>query len=259
MTTRLAPAFVTLALSACADAQDPPSITGDPPPSVVVADGREAGPELADPDRATWGASPAVQAAVGAARAHWSALDPGYEEEVRVLAVADGAFTRAGASEHAVLYLVALWPRCCPKVGVAVVEGGPDGRLARHAAFEGPTHALRAVPDLDGDGADELALFSAFGTGGSEERSVQLASVGPDGLRPWGWAALYSGACGALRDGEEAFRVVATPVAGGPPAFVAERHVRARCEGGAWAPDGVPEPLTLTPSEPSPYTALAVE
>ncbi|PAP75941.1 hypothetical protein [Rubrivirga marina] len=251
MFLRVVFALGSLTLIACADAQDAPA--------AVVADGRDVDAPPTDDAGALaeWATRPAVQAAVRAARAHWTAQDPGYEEEVRVLAVADGAFTRPGAEEHAVLYLMALWPRCCPKVGLGIVEGTPEvggpGRLVRNVAFEGPTIGVTTVPDIDGDGLDELALRSAFGMGGDVEESVRLVSVGASGLIERPGASVYRSGCAAGRDGEEAVRIVATP--GNPPTFTAETFARPGCEGGSWTPSAPPEPLPL---DASPDTAAAV-
>lgn len=168
MTARLVVPLAALALSACADAQSPS--TGAPS-EVVVTDGRDRDEGTVSKAREAWAETPAVGTAVAFARAHWTAADPGYEEEVRVLAVAEGAFAEAGAREHVVLYLMALWPRCCPKLGLAVV--GADDRLVRNVAFEGTFQDVRPVPDLDGDGRDELALSGTFGMGGDVSGSVK--------------------------------------------------------------------------------------
>ena len=74
----------------------------------VGVDGRAVDAPTEPP--ADWLTRPAVQAAVRAARAHWAARDPGYEEEVRVLAVADGAFTAPDADEAAIPHPVAPVP-----------------------------------------------------------------------------------------------------------------------------------------------------
>jgi hypothetical protein len=125
--------------------------------TIVIADGRvfEEPPDVSD-----WAARAPVQAAFAAARAHWQAQDPSYEEETQVMAVVDGAFSAPGVSQQAVLYLMSLWPRCCPKMGIAVVQ---DGALVRNVGFEAPAQRLARVPDLDGDGLDELAMIGSFG------------------------------------------------------------------------------------------------
>ena len=35
----------------------------------------------------------------------------------------NGAFTQPDTEQQAVLYLMSLWPRCCPKMGLAIIEG----------------------------------------------------------------------------------------------------------------------------------------
>jgi hypothetical protein len=207
---------------------------------VEIADGRREAPWV---DLSGWDARPAVQQAVAAARAYWQGQDPSYEEEVRVFAVAEGAFTEPGAGQQAVLYLMSLWPRCCPKMGLAVVEGE---RLVRNVAFEGTAQALSAVPDLDGDGRDELAYDGSFGMGGEESRSVMLVSFGAGGLAEWGGTSIYESNCatGAGDSRSTAARVLAVP----GPAFTVERYAQPSCETATWEPVGGPEPLALTPS-----------
>lgn len=268
MTVRLTVVLGAIALSACADAQDPPLDARAPAVGttaktaldpVVVADGRDV--DSAEPP-AEWTTSPAVQAAVRAARAHWSAVAPGYEEEVRVLAVAPGAFTRPGANEHAVLYLMARWPRCCPKVGLAVVESAPEaGRLVRNVAFEGSTRSARAVPDLDGDGLDEVALLSEFGMGGQVDGSVAVVAFRPAGVAGWQGTSIYQGGCAAGHDGEEAVRLLAVPGRSerATPAFQAERYGRSGCDGGPWTPVGEPAPIDLEAVAEGIYVDLPVE
>jgi hypothetical protein len=255
----LAP-LALLALSACVDAQTPTgdlttTAQGDP---VVVMDGREIDAR-SDDDLESWTNLPIVQTAIQGARAHWTLQDPGYEEEVRVLAVTEGVFTRPGVSEHAILYLMGLWPRCCPKIGLAIIEADPssDGVLVRNTAFEGPTQLVRTVPDLDGDGLDELVLIGEFGMGGYTSQSATLATFTSDGLTSRGSFGTYEGGCAAGRDDETAFRVLATP--GSRPAFTSETYTRSGCNSGRWSLASGPEPLSVDPPAESPYTDLLVE
>lgn len=244
-------AFVLLAfcLAGCARAQDPADGTA----LVEIADGR-AERTLSggsDADVAAWENHAALRQAMATARAHWQAQDAEYEEDARVLAVAEGAFTAPGAEQQAVLYLMSLWPRCCPKIGLAVIEGD---RLVRNVAFEAVAQDLAAVPDLDGDGLDELATSGVFGMGGSVSGSVTILALTPGGVREWGSTPVLEDACAAMRDGSMAWRVAARP----GPAFTAERYTQASCEAGTWAPDGAAEPLDLD-TYGGEYVVLAVE
>lgn len=245
MRSTLVLSLFSAVLFACANAQTPdeaaaPDGSGGTAAAdtVTLADGRAfAGGE----DLSAW-SSPALPPALAAARAHWQAQDSGYEEETRVLAVAEGAFTAPGASQQAVLYLMSLWPRCCPKVGIAVIE---DGALVRNVAFESNDYGLAAVPDLDGDGLDELVLTGSFGMGGQESSSMTLVSFAERGLRTWGGTSINDNACGAMQEGGTAARVSAIP----GPAFTIERFDLVSCETGEWEPAGPPEPFEFTAPE----------
>lgn len=237
---RCLPLLGLLLTLACADA------TAQSP--IVVADGRglAAEPEV---DYSTLESHSALAAARSAARAHWASSE-GFEEDFRVMAAAEGAFTQAEASQRAVLYLMSLWPRCCPKLGIAVLEGD---RLVHNATFEGVAQRLAAVPDLDGDGLDELALFGAFGMGGQQSESVTLVRFTEDAFAPYGSFSIYDGACAAMHDGETASRVLALP----GPSFKAERFTRATCDAEGWEAAGAAEDIKLDPTDIT-YVALPV-
>jgi hypothetical protein len=251
----LAIALLSATIVGCADARTPgdaasstdaaaaaePAVTD----TIVIADGRTFGEP---PDVADWATRAPVQAAFAAARAHWQAQDPSYEEETQVMAVADGAFSETGVSQYAVLYLMSSWPRCCPKMGVAVVQ---DGELVRNVAFEAPSHGIATIPDLDGDGRDELAVIGSFGMGGENTTSLTLVSLADSGLRTWGGEMIQYDACGAMQEGGQAARITAVP----GPAFTIERFSLASCESGEWQPGGPPEPFEF----PAPGEETSVE
>ncbi len=235
--------FVSILVAGCARAQTP----------VEIADGRaeRALSVGSEADLSVWENHAAVRQAMAAARAHWQAQDADYEEDARVLGVAEGAFTAPAADQHAVLYLMSLWPRCCPKIGLAVIE---DDRLVRNVAFESVAQDLAAVPDLDGDGLDELATSGFFGMGGHTSGSVTLLAFTPEGVRTRGSAPILEDGCAAMRDGSTAWRVLARP----GPSFTAERYTQPSCESATWEPAGGAEALELEPYEVG-YTELAPE
>lgn len=106
---------------------------------------------------------------------------------------ARGAFTRPGADQEIVLFMMSPWPRCCSKLGLAVVEGG---RLVRNVAFNNLFVGVRAVPDLNGDGRDDLELPGEFGMGGETSGTVTLAGFGDTGFAEMGSTSLSSSDCG---------------------------------------------------------------
>lgn len=240
MRISLALMLTCAALFGCAYAQTP----------VEIADGRSADDEWTD--LSEWATRPPMQQASAAARSYWQGKDASYEEDLRIFSVAEGAFTEPGTQQQAVLFVMSVWPRCCPKTGLAIVEGD---RLVRNVAFEGIAQELSAVPDLDGDGRDELALVGEFGMGGETSRSVTLASFGADGLADWGSTSINEDACAAEHDGSTAARVKALP----GPIFTIEHYTQATCEATTWEPVGGPEPLEFTAPESSAYVELPVQ
>ena len=228
------------ALAASASAQSP----------VEIVDGRAAD----GPDLSTWAGQaerPPVQQAIAAARSYWRGQDASYEEDIRFFGVAEGAFTEPGTQQEAVLIMMSPWPRCCSKMNLAVLDGG---RLVRNIAFEGGANGLSTVPDLDGDGRDELAYTSWFGMGGQESGSVTFATFTDDGLRDLGGTSIYEGACAAGHDGTNATRVFVRPGAG----LMIEQYTQPTCESSSWQPVGGTEPLHLEAPEESAYVELPV-
>jgi hypothetical protein len=228
-------------LFGCANAQTPDdgaapgeALAAEP---VVIADGRAYAEGV---DVSEWSSRPSIQQAMSAARAHWSAQDPDYEEETRVMAVAEGSFTGSGAAQQAVLYLMSLWPRCCPRMGIAVVE---DGALVRNVGFEAPTQLLTAVPDLDGDGRDELVMVGSFGMGGENSTSATLVSLADSGLRTWGGSMIGYDSCAGSGSGGMAARITAVP----GPQFSIENYELVSCDSGEFRLGSGPEPLEFPP------------
>jgi hypothetical protein len=226
-------------LVGCAQAQSP----------VEIADGRTERPTA---DVSQWAAATPVLQAIDAARSYWQERDPNYEEEVRVLATATGAFTQPGVEQQAILYLMSLWPRCCPKIGLAILEGD---QLIRNVAFESVVQDLWAVPDLDGDERDELVFDGTFGMGGQWSRSVTLVGFGEKGLRDLGSTSINDSACAAGHAGSTAARLFVVPGS----EIMIEHFSQPTCETETWERVGEPEPLSLTPPEESPYVDIAIQ
>lgn len=236
-----------VAVAACSDAPSPSPPAGD---TLEVIDGRRLGEPASVSllDLASWEAHPAITDATGAARAYWLAGDGLEEEEVRVMDVAEGAFTEVGSTQTGVLYVLSTVPRCCPRMGLAVVE---DGRLVRNVAFVASAHSLVAVPGLADDGRDGLAFGASFGMGGDHQSSVTLASFKGAGLVPLGSTVVAADGCAAMHEGGEASRVTLRA----DRTLAVERFTRATCAG-AWTSAGPEEPLALDPPGVSPYVTL---
>lgn len=203
-------------------------------------------------DLSRWEASAPVMQAIASARSYWSASEPGYEEEVHVLATTTGAFTRADAEQRAVLYGMSVVPRGFPKRGLALLEGD---RLVRNIAFVLIAEDLRALRDFDGNGRDELVFEGGFGMGGQFSRGVTIAAFGEEGLVELGTASVYESACGTGREGMSgptSAKISVVPGTG----LVIQRSRQLSCESETWEPIGGPEPLVLVPSEENPFEDL---
>ena len=203
---------------------------------VVLADGRSEGAPASE-----WSGGAAFRQAVDAASTYWRGRSTDYEEDIQVMDVAEGGFTEAGATQQAVLYLMSPWPRCCPKMGIALIE---NDRLLLNLAFEQGEQTLDAVPDLNGDGRNEIVFTGGFGMGGQVTRSMMLTTFGPSGIEDLMGDLIYDSSCGAGAGGgvSHASRVLASP----GPALTIERFTQP-CDGGEWVPAGAAEPVSDDP------------
>ena len=252
--TRLALLLTLLSASACtadpaagvaptqvAPAESPALTTEAPVADTVeVFDARES---LAPPLVDSWAREPALIEAQAAARRYWQTQDMDWAWAFEVLDLAEGAFTGPGKAQAAVLYRVGTAGACCVAGGLAIVQ---DGRLVRNVALGTGGNSLRSLPDVDGDGRDEI-VFVGGGTGqGYTETSVFVEQLGDSGMERWGQAFVYRDNCGASEAGSAtATRLLVVP--GPTPAFVAERFENATaCDGpGTWTPAGPREAVTL--------------
>ena len=246
--------LLVLALAACSTeppgtrvpvrvpSREPEGIdSGGTPDPVEVADGRVL--DDASPDVVA--GVTAVVDAVEAARDHWQRAEPdGSAWTMEVVATADGSFTGRGAAQTAVLYSVGWAPPARPLGGLLVLD---DGAVVRNVTVEGGA-SLRALPDVDGDGRDELAIGGGGTNMGETVRSVLVAELAPGGLDAWGRAFVYHDDCGAAARGAEATRLVVRP--GARPTFEAERfEAPGACAGDeTWRPAGSREPVRLEPA-----------
>lgn len=259
--------MVSVLLSACTEAPaerppasdpvataaaEPADAHGETPAArepVVVVDGRD----IAEPDDdSALERTPAVAGALGAARSYWESQNDGVSWAPGVIGAARGAFTKPGADQTAVLYTVGWSGHCCSFGGLAIVEGGS---LVRNVALSYGGYGLRTLPDVDGNGRNEL-VFVGGGTGqGHTETSVFVEEVGEAGMDRWGQAFVYEDDCGMDGRGASATRLTVEP--GPTPAFFAERFENdGACEdAGSWTPAGPRAPVTLD----EPFGDAAVE
>jgi hypothetical protein len=216
--------------------------------TVVIADGRL---ETTGGDVASLAGSAALAQATAEARAYWSAQDAEYEEEMVILDVAEGAFTESGGRQSAVLFVMSMWPRCCPKMGLALIE---NGRLLSNVAFEGSEFALQRLADTNGDGRDELVIIGEFGMGGHVSRSMTLSTFGPEGPIDLMGHTLVDSGCAASPDAVASTAYVVRAVDG--RSYTVEPYEQP-CSGGEWRSTGSPGELIVEPPNSFRYTALS--
>jgi hypothetical protein len=229
------------------------------PAAVVIVEGRtgmdtasgESPGEPAD-DGSRWETSPPVLQAIAAARSYWSAEDPNYQENLRVWGSASGAFTRPAVEQHAVLFMMSNIPRCCPPMGLAIVEGD---RLVRNITFVTIAQSVEALPDIDGDRRNELAFGGGFMGQGLVTEGVTLAAFGEEGLDDFGRATIFESACGAGYGDTGALAARLSIVPGSE--IMVENYRQPSCDSETWEPVGEPEPLQpISATEKTVYTDI---
>jgi len=235
---------VYTALIGCALGSSLIQAAEDPAP-VVIVEGRTGvdtpsggSPGAPAADGSRWETSPPVLQAIAAARSYWSAKDPNYREKLRVWGFASGAFTRPDVEQHAVLFMMSNIPRSWPPMGLAIVEGD---RLVRNIAFVTIAQSVRALPDIDSDGLDELAFGGMFMGQGMVTEGVTLAAFGDVGLDDFGKATTFESACGAGYGDTGAFAARLSVVPGAE--IIVEQYRQPSCDSETWEPVGEPEPL----------------
>ena len=244
-------ALISVWFIGCADARTPDraapaEASAASADTILIADGRVYGET---PDHSAWLTRDPMPAVFAAARAHWQAQSPEYLEETMVVAVADGAFTEPGTAQQAVLYAMSFEPRCCPSMGIAVIQ---DDQVVRNVVFANPAGELRAIPDLDGDGRNELVTTGSFGMGGQNTTSFTLLSFGDAGLVERSGPSILDESCGAMQEGGSAARVTAAP----GPVFTIERFGMVSCESFEWRPAGSPETIEIPVVDSGTYVSL---
>jgi hypothetical protein len=105
------------------------------------------------------------------ARARWAENEACGGGNLTVIGAVDGAFTRAGAKQRAILYELCQTGNGFANNGLAVLE---NGRVVAHFTEEGGWNLeVSRVSDLNGNGRDELVIE----TGGGMHQGYMGSSV----------------------------------------------------------------------------------
>lgn len=152
------------------------------------------------------------------------------EPEFDLRASARGSFTRKGAAQKIYLYQFSTQGHNMASDGLAVVEGG---KLCSHYAYRGGWESrILALPDLNGDNLNELAIEGGFFNMGESAGSIYILTFSPK-LRNLGRIDVAHGIDLPNKKESVCYRVLAQP--GKTIKFKAEKF---REKGKRWLPEG---------------------
>lgn len=162
----------------------------------------------------------------------------GCEETIEVSGRAVGAFTKAGAKQTLIFYQFCQTGNGLGSVGVAVLEnGGVVGNFV--SAESGWSVDAKALPDINQNGIDEIALYYSGGmhqgAGGTGVDVMEISSRGLTGIG-WFMAEEFTETSPVM-----GYKVTANP--GAKPAFFREKYTQNSA--GQWRKTGVAAPLKL--------------
>ncbi|HEX3100347.1 MAG TPA: hypothetical protein VHQ01_01070 [Pyrinomonadaceae bacterium] len=162
----------------------------------------------------------------------------GCEETIEVAGRVVGAFTRAGSKQTLIFYQFCQTGNGLGSVGVAVLENGKV--VGNYVSAEsGWSVDAKALPDLNQNGVDEIALYYSGGMHqGAGGTGVDIMEVSSRGLIGVGWfmAEEFTETSPVM-----GYKVTANP--GAKPVFFREKYTQNSA--GKWRKTGVAAPLRL--------------
>ncbi len=166
----------------------------------------------------------------------------GPDRNSKVLCVARGQFTRKGHFQRAFLCRYSETGHNLATNGIVVLEGS---RLVANFVYEGGwEYGLVTLPDLTGDGRNELALEGGSTNQGITQGFVSVLAISADSVRKFGTLDVYHSNEGTVEKlkRETASRVLVKP--GKKPQFLLETYERVK---NVWKRIG--EPKVVKPNE----------
>jgi hypothetical protein len=161
-----------------------------------------------------------------AARSAWGNrqnCDSGFE----ALDIANGSFTRAQASQKAILYRHCTTGHNFALDGIAIVE---DGKLITHLAYEGAwDNAIGALPDINRNGLSEIIVATGGTNQGITWGVVSIIELAADGVAKLGHFETYEDNCGALDKKKSTIHKLYVK-AGANPVFYRETFSKRGCD-----------------------------
>lgn len=161
------------------------------------------------------------------------------EEEIDIAGVVDGAFTRKGSKQTAVFYQFCQTGNGLGSVGFAILE---NGKLTAHyvSAENAWTVAAKALPDINRNGVDEIALYYSGGMHqGSGGTGVAIMEISRTGFKEVGWLQVES-----FTDDSPVTGYKISVIPGRVPAFKREKYIQN--SSGKWRKAGKPVAFKLS-------------
>jgi len=159
--------------------------------------------------------------------------------------IAAGAFTKPRADQKALLYRYCTIGHEMVLNGIAILEGG---RVVAHVIFEGgESHAIGALPDINGNGLAEILLASGGTNQGITWGTMAIIELGGAEITEFGQTDTFSDDQGA---NDKNGKVKANRISvkfGTKPEFFRDSFIAtgAGQGAGAWRKVGVQAPITL--------------
>jgi hypothetical protein len=170
------------------------------------------------------------RAILPAARKEWHDQEAECERgfQPQAVDVAHGAFTRPGAAQDAILYHYCAIGHDRALNGIAILQ---NGQLAAHVVYQGDeSHAIGALPDINGDGISEIVLAGGSTNQGITSTWISILQLGGEITR-FGHTQTYEDNCGVAEGNcrTTAWRISVKP--GPAPAFFREAFAQ---DGKTW-------------------------
>ena len=230
MRTRILPGLVLmLVLSALTAAAQGPVVLYDPLVKLPDANHTAADERLVK------------EKLVPAVRGRWSDDDACGGANLSIIGAADGAFTRAGAKQRAIVYELCQTGNGFANNGVAVIE---NGKVVAHFATEGGWNLeVSRVPDINRNGRDELAIETGGGMHqGYTGSSVTVLEMSETAATELGVFLAYTNECedhAPEKYCDRSYKLMANP--GTKPSYVSQKFLnRGTDEKPRWVASGRP-------------------
>lgn len=192
-----------------------------------VFDGRSDAPtrKISDAE------SKSVQAAVSpAAKKRWK----DYEDAFEIKSSCEGSFTQKGTKQIAYVY---SWCETGHSIGMSGLAITEKGKQVAHFGWEGGgEYDIVPLPDLDGDGLDEIAIVGGSTNQGYTVSSIAVIGISAGAVKKYGRFQTYEDNSGTVEKNPTTFAwSITSDVPAAAPAFVGQKFKQV---GKTWTKSG---------------------